>query len=148
MNNSFKDYKQILNGEYIKIESFFNLETGEIETRVNELVNQIRALSNRNQDVFEQILKSMTELSIYKEALGIKMKDNKIPDAKSPERVYVQMRGALPLKKGERVWIGHYLGKVEEVCDENGEVLRKYYARGREAVVKKIVDRIKEVFLG
>jgi hypothetical protein len=146
--NYLNDYKQILEDSYIKHEVFYELENNDMRKKVDELANEIKTLSRRHQDIFESLLKLMTELSIYKQALGVKIKENKIPDVKTPERVYVQMRGAVPLKKGERVWVGHYLGKVEEVCDDQGKVLGRFYARGREAVVKKIVERIKEAIMG
>jgi hypothetical protein len=146
--NYLNDYKQILDDSYINREAFYELETEDLKEEVEKLGREIKHLSRAHQDTIEKILKLMTELSIYKKALGVKMRENKIPDVKIPERVYVQLRGAVPLKKGERVWVGHYLGKVEEVCDDQGKVLGRFYARGREAVVKKIVERIKEAIMG
>jgi hypothetical protein len=146
--NYSNDYKQILDETYINREAFYALETYEIKERVDKLVDEVKSLSRGHQDTIEKILYCMTELSIYKQALGVNIKENKIPDVKSPERVYVQLRGSVPLKKGERVWIGHYLGKVEEVCDDKGRVIGRFFAKGREAVVKKIVEKIKETLMG
>lgn len=146
--NCLNDYKQILDDSYIKQEAFYELETNEIKQKVDKLVNEIKYLSYNHQGVFEAFLQYMTELSFYKHALTMKMKVNMIPDAKIPERVYVQMRGSVPVKKGERVWVGQYLGKVEEVCDTEGKLLRHISPKAREAVVKKVVERLKDLQTG
>lgn len=146
--NCLNDYRQILDDSYIKREAFYELETGEIKESVDKMVNEIKSLSRRHQDAFESLLQCMTELSFYKHALTMKMKVNMIPDAKIPERVYVQMRGSVPVKKGERVWVGQYLGKVEEVCDAEGKVLRHISPKAREAVVKKVIERLKDLQMG
>ena len=146
--NYLKDYKQILEDSYIKQEVFYELETNDIHRNVEELVSEIKTLSRGHQDIFELLLKCMTELSFYKHALTMKMKINMIPDAKIPDRVYVQMRGSVPVKKGERVWVGHYLGKVEDVCDAEGKVMRHISPKAREAVVKKVVERLKDLQMG
>jgi len=146
--NCLNDYRQILDDRYIKEEAFYELETNEIKASVDKLVYEIKSLSRRHQDSFESLLQCMTELSFYKHALTMKMKVNMIPDAKIPERVYVQMRGSVPVKKGERVWVGQYLGKVEEVCDAEGKVLRHISPKAREAVVKKVIERLKDLQMG
>ncbi len=143
-----KDYKQIMDDSYIKREAFYELETQDVIEEVKKLSNEIKFLSRTHQDTIEKILQCMTELSMYKQALNMKMKVNLIPDAKFSDRVYVQMRGSVPVKKGERVWVGHYLGKVEEVCDADGKVMRHISPKGREAVVKKVVERLKDLQMG
>jgi hypothetical protein len=142
------DYKEIIGGSYFKPENLAGLKTNLIPTQINALERELRQLAEKNGAVIQAALKLMTELSIYKRALEMEIRANQIPDAKVPERVYVQVRGAIPISKGKRIWVGHYLGKREEVCNSSGQVLPVKMCEGREAVIQKVVDRYLQEQLG
>jgi hypothetical protein len=143
-----KEYEEMLNGTYIKDDKLSGLNTTLIPNQVNSLVRELKQLSATEGQVIRAAVRLMTELSIYKRALEMEVRANQIPDAKVPERVYVQLRGAIPISKGKRIWVGHYLGKREEVLDSGGKVLPNKMKEGREAVVQKVVDRYMEEQLG
>jgi hypothetical protein len=90
----------------------------------------------------------MNELAIYRMCLEIKMKTNFLKDPKEPSRKYVQVRGSVRISKNKRIWVGVYIGTASEVCDSNGIVLPEKFSEGKEAVIKKIIDRFKELQLG
>jgi hypothetical protein len=143
-----KEYEEMLNNAYIKSDKMSGLNTTLIPNHVNSLERELKQLAATDGHVISAALRLMTELSIYKRALEMDVRSNQIPDAKVPERVYVQLRGAIPISKGKRIWVGHYLGKREEVLDHGGNVLPNKLKEGREAVVQKVVDRYLEQELG
>lgn len=136
-----RDFKQMLNGTYIDQEKMQGLKTNSISNQVYSLQRELTQLAEENEQVIKAALRLMAELSIYKRALEMEVRANQIPDPKVPERVYIQVRGAVPLAKGKRIWVGHYIGKREEVIDSDGMVLPAKMSEGREAVVQKVVDR-------
>jgi hypothetical protein len=143
-----QEYEEILNGTYINSDNLSGLNTTLIPNQVNSLERELKQLAATDGQVIRAAIRLMTELSIYKRALEMEVRTNQIPDAKVPERVYVQLRGAIPISKGKRIWVGHYLGKREEVLDSGGKVLPNKMKEGREAVVQKVVDRYLEEQLG
>jgi hypothetical protein len=140
----YTDYKKVLNNNYFNSTSLENLKTNKISSEINTLVKKLQKLSNEHSDVIETALDVLSDLSFYKMALETKVTANKIPDVNVPKRIYIQLRGAVPYDKGKRVWISQYVGKMEEVCDDGGNILHSNYCQGREAVVLKLVERLKE----
>jgi hypothetical protein len=138
------DYRSIRNNSYFYEHSLENLATRMIQTEINHLVKRLDFLVKDNEDLIETTLSVIAELSFYKSALETKISPNKIPDNNAPERIYIQMRGAVPYSKGKRVWVSHYMGKQDEVCDDNGNILPSKFSQGREAVVTKLVERLKD----
>ena len=90
----------------------------------------------------------MSELAIYKQALELKMLINKLRDPRDPNKKYIQIRGSIKVAKNRRLWVGHYLGTEEKVCDSLGNVLPDKFSEGREAVIHKIVDKFVKQYLG
>lgn len=143
-----RDFKQMLNGTYIDEDRLQGLNTNLISNQVYSLQRELSQLAEQNGQVIQAALRLMAELSIYKRALDMEVRANQVPDPKVPERVYIQVRGAVPLAKGKRIWVGHYIGKREEVVDSDGKVLPAKMSVGREAVVQKVVDRYLNEELG
>ena len=138
------DYRSIRNNNYFEEDSLNNLATGRIQAEINHLVKRLDFLVKNNEDLIETTLSVIAELSFYKSALETKISPNKIPDNNAPERIYIQMRGAVPYAKGKRVWVSHYMGKLDEVYDDNGHILPSKFSEGRESVVTKLVERLKD----
>ncbi|MBM3446102.1 MAG: hypothetical protein FJX88_06205 [Bacteroidetes bacterium] len=138
------DYRSIRNNNYFEEDSLNNLATGKIKTEIDHLVKRLTILVEGNEDLIETTLSIIADLAFYKAALETKVSPNRIPDNSKPDRVYVQMRGAVPYAKGKRVWVSHYMGKLEEVCDGAGEILHNKFCQGREAVIIKLVERLKD----
>jgi hypothetical protein len=136
-----RDFRQILSGTYIEPIKMQGFKTNSIPNQVYSLQHELIQLAEQNKHIIEAALRMMAELSIYKRALDMEVRANQVPDPKVPERVYIQVRGAVPIAKGKRIWVGHYIGKREEVFDLNGKVLPAKMDEGREAVVQKVVDR-------
>jgi hypothetical protein len=141
----YTDYKNVLSNNYIDSLSLENLATKDIAAEIQVLTGRLQKLKDLNPDVIETALGILSDLSFFKMALETTVTANKIPDIKVPKRVYIQLRGAVPYAKGKRVWVSQYVGKIEDVCDGSGNVLQAQYSKAREAVVLKLVKRLKEV---
>jgi hypothetical protein len=140
----YTDFKNVLSNNYIDSLSLENLATNNIAAEIKVLTDRLQKLKDLNPDVIETALGILSELSFFKMALETKVTANKIPDIKVPKRVYIQLRGAVSYAKGKRVWVSQYVGKIEDVYDENGKILQKPYRKAREAVVLKLVKGLKE----
>ncbi len=141
----YTDYKKVLNNNYIDRLSLENLATKDIAAEIQVLTDRLKKLNDVNSDVLETALGILSDLSFFKMALETTATANKIPDIKVPERVYIQLRGAVSYAKGKRVWVSQYVGKIEDVCDGSGNILQTQYSKAREAVVRKLVKGLKEV---
>lgn len=62
---------------------------------------------------------------------------NIIPDAKVPDRKYVQVRSSARLTKGKRIWLGKYVGK--EGCYTPEDL-----AKAKESLKKRCYDFVNQ----
>lgn len=144
----YNDYKEMLESTYINTKYYEELKIDGIPNRISQLKHEINNNSYDEKIFIEKILKAMTELAIYRMCLEIKMKTNFLKDPKDPNRKYVQVRGSVRISKNKRIWVGVYIGTDSEVCDSDGNVLPEKFSKGREGVIKKIVERFKAQQLG
>jgi hypothetical protein len=144
----YVDYKEMLESKYINTKHFDGFRVNGIPRRVSELKLCISNNSNDNKIIIEDMLKQMSELAIYRMCLDLKMKTNFLKDPKDPTKKYVQVRGSVRISTNKRIWVGVYIGTDSEVCDPDGNVFPEKFSEGREAVINKIVDRFKKMYLG
>ena len=111
-------------------------------SNIENLTNQLNSEVGANLDKILKVLKLMTEISIYKEALNMKTHANILPDKNAPERRYLQVRGAVPFEKGDRAWVGHYMGRIES-NDKKIRIDSYIKDEGRYEVIKKVVEKLK-----
>lgn len=143
----YRDYIEMLESNYINTKYFEGLKVKGIPNRISELKSLINKNSKDDKIFIKDILKHMSELAIYRMCLELKMKTNILKDPKDPTKKYVQVRGSVRISKNKRIWVGVYIGTAADVCDSKGNVLPKKFSEGREAVINKIVDRFKEMYL-
>jgi hypothetical protein len=144
----YNDYKEMLESTYINAKFYEGLKIDGIPNRISELKHELNDKSYDEKILIRKILNVMTELAIYRMCLEIKMKTNFLKDPKNPERKYVQVRGSVRISKNKRIWVGVYIGTDSEVCDPDGNVLPEKFSKGREGVIKKIVERFVAQHLG
>lgn len=80
--------------------------------------------------------KEMIEIGRLLEAVDIfnnKFYINILPDAKNPDRKYVQVRSSARLTKGKRIWLGKYVGKVGSYTPED-------LAKAKESLKQRCYD--------
>lgn len=144
----YYDFKEIIEANYINAKQLDCLSSLQIPERIKNLNTDLNAMLQRDKIFIENFLKVMTELAIYKNTLDIKMKVNKLKDPKDSSKKYIQVRGSVRISKNKRIWVGVYIGTEAEVCDTNGNVFPEKFCQGREEVIKKIVERFKDLQLG
>ena len=139
--NYVKDLSDMLENKFIKESEFMGLDNHDdkIEFDIKRLYNNLQTIPEHNLEIAKVILGYMTEFNIYKKAIEMKVRINKIPDPKEPSRIYLQARGAVAISKGNRVWYGVYMGKAEEWENRQDKLIRK----GRYLVMKKVIETIK-----
>ena len=133
---------EMLERKFIDMESLPNFQRAELRSNIENLTNQLNSEVGANLDKILKVLKLMSEISIYKEALTMKTHANILPDKNAPERMYLQVRGAVPFEKGDRVWVGHYMGRIEGK-DKKIRIDSYLKDEGRYEVIKKVVEKLK-----
>ena len=147
--NYYIDYLDMKESNYIDSKYYDSLSSSRIKERVSALQKNFNEFnSNDKGEGVVFFLKLMSELAIYKQALELKMMINKLRDPRDPNKKYIQIRGSIKVAKNRRLWVGHYLGTEEKVCDSLGNVLPDKFSEGREAVIHKIVDKFVKQYLG
>lgn len=133
---------EMLERKFIDMESLPNFQRLEMKSNIEYLTNRLDSEVGANLNKILKVLKLMTEISIYKEALTMKTHVNILPDKNAPERRYLQVRGAVPFEKGDRVWVGHYMGRIEG-NDKKIRIDSYKKDEGRYEVIKKVVEKLK-----
>jgi hypothetical protein len=133
---------EMLERKFIDMVSLPNFQRAELKSNIEDLTNRLDSEIGANKDKIINVLKLMSEISIYKEALNMKTHANILPDKNAPERMYLQVRGAVPFEKGDRVWVGHYMGRIEG-NDKKIRINSYTKDEGRYEVIKKVVEKLK-----
>ena len=96
-----------------------------------------------NKELIDNVLHALCVYKCEQAVENMSIHFNMITDSKDSKRVYVQARGAVPFKKGERKWIGVYLGRKKDIFDSTGSIPDHWRIKGETMVRTKILNALK-----
>lgn len=106
--------------------------------------DDIRKKYENGEMSIEDVLHAISVYKCEQAVSNMSITFNMITDAKDSTRVYVQARGAVPFKKGQRKWIGVHLGKKKDIVDSTGSIPDHWRIKGEAMVRAKILNALKE----
>lgn len=106
-------------------------------------------INSINIDILKQHLDSDTLLKLAtleaeRKAKKFKYKLNVFKDKKYPNRFYHQLKGTIGYNKKTKLWVSHYLGKVENPTVTDSSVICSQYsalmkAKAKDAILKELL---------
>jgi hypothetical protein len=108
-----------------------------------EHCDDIRKKYENDEMSIEDVLHAISVYKCEQAVANMSITFNMITDSKDSKRVYVQARGAVPFKKGERKWVGVHLGKKKDIVDSTGSIPDHWRIKGEAMVRAKILNALK-----
>lgn len=96
-----------------------------------------------NKELIDNFLHALSIYKCEQAVANMSIHFNMITDSKTSKRVYVQARGAIPFKKGQRKWVGVYLGRKKDIVDSTGSIPTHWRMKGEAIVRTKILNALK-----
>jgi hypothetical protein len=124
----------------------FSYQDGELnhEKEVERLNSELASLNQRELELIERVLKTMTKLACIKEMYKMKVTLNVLKNQNGEDK-YVQARGAISIEKGRRIQVAQYVDlrgfKNDNPSEEDLKRLIKdpsFKQIARDSVIKKI----------
>ena len=101
----------------------------------------LQALCSANRSIVLDVVRHIDIYQIRKSVSDTKVHFNKIRNRYG--NTYIQARGAVPVGKGRRKWVGCYLGKEKDIIDPStGKPSDYWLIKGNEMVKNKLLDQI------
>jgi hypothetical protein len=145
-----KDFKLMLERNFLDNNTMeaihFSYQDGELnhEKEVERLNSELASLNQRELELIERVLKTMTKLSCIKEMYKMKVTLNVLKNQNGEDK-YVQARGAISIEKGRRIQVAQYVDlrgfKNDNPSEEDLKRLIKdpsFKQIARDSVIKKI----------
>jgi hypothetical protein len=105
--------------------------------------DELRQQYESNKTLVDSLLHALSVYKCEQVVANMSITFNMITDSKTSKRVYVQARGAVPFKKGQRKWVGVYLGKKKDIVDSTGSIPDHWRIKGEAMVRAKILNALK-----
>jgi hypothetical protein len=96
-----------------------------------------------NKALIDNVLHALSVYKCEQAVAKMSITFNMITDSKTSKRVYVQARGAVPFKKGQRKWVGVCLGKKADIVDSKNEIRAYWKVKGETMVRQKVLAALK-----
>lgn len=105
--------------------------------------DDIRNKYENDEMSIEDVLHALSMYKCEQAVTNMSITFNMVTDGKNPKNVYIQARGAVPFKKGQRKWVGVYLGRKKDIFDSTGSIPNHWRIKGETMVRTKILNALK-----